>query len=58
MLTTKTKSCACGLECHSNCVDACNPEYAAGCSRLMGTDYKLCHVFLGNTDTLQLGDYY
>lgn len=36
MVTTKTKSCVCGLECHSNCEDACNPEYAEACLRFNG----------------------
>ena len=57
-MTTKANSCVCGLECRSHCEDACNPEYAEVCLRLTGTDYKLCHVFLGNTDTLSFGDYF
>ena len=36
MVTTKTKSCVCGLECHSNCQDVCNPEYAEACLRFNG----------------------
>ena len=32
-MTTKTKSCVCGLECHSDCEDACHPEYAEACSQ-------------------------
>lgn len=31
VVTTKTKSCVCGLECHSHCEDACNPVYAEVC---------------------------
>lgn len=30
-MTTKTKSCVCGLECHSHCEDAGNPGYAEVC---------------------------
>lgn len=30
-MTTKTKSRVCGLERHSDCGDACNPEYAEVC---------------------------